>query len=208
MASDLDKPDGLTVIGAGDIERRLWPLPVRKLWGVGPKTEQRLARLGIGTIGELARASGDTLVQHFGPAHGRYLAQAARGSDDSPLVTHWEPRSLSRETTFQRDVGDWARVRTTLQALTRALVAHLRDEGYLARTVTVKLRFADFDTHTHAVTLAAATDDPEPIGQAALRCLARFALVKKVRLVGVRVGGLTRSGAGTATDAREHQSYY
>jgi DNA polymerase-4 len=72
----------------------------------------------------------------------------------------------------------------------------------------VKLRFADFDTHTHAATLAAATDDPEPIGQAALRCLARFALVKKVRLVGVRVGGLTRSGAGTATDAREHPSYY
>ena len=203
MASDLEKPDGLTVIGAGDIEQRLWPLAVRKLWGVGPKTEQRLAGLGITTIGKLARAAAQSLVEHFGPAHGRYLSRAARGIDDSPLVTHWEPKSLSHETTFQRDTADWARIRSTLQALTRELVAQLRDQGYVARGVTVKLRFADFDTHTHAVTLAAATDDAEPIEHAALQCLKRFALIKKVRLVGVRLGGLTRTEATTAAHASE-----
>jgi len=201
MASDLDKPDGLTIIGAGDIEQRLWPLAVRKLWGVGPKTEQRLAKLGINTIGALARAVVQTLVEHFGKAHGQYLSQAARGIDDSPLVTHWEPKSLSRETTFQRDTNDWARIRNTLLILTRELVAQLRDQGYVARGVTVKLRFADFDTHTHAVTLAAATDDPEPIEHAALQCLKRFALIKKVRLVGVRLGGLTHTHADAASQA-------
>jgi DNA polymerase-4 len=201
MASDLDKPDGLTIIDAGDIEQRLWPLAVRKLWGVGPKTEQRLAGLGIHTIGELARAVVQTLVEHFGKAHGQYLHQAAHGLDDSPLVTHWEPKSLTRETTFQRDTNDWARIRTTLLMLTRELLAQLRDQGYVARGVTVKLRFADFDTHTHAVTLAAATDEPEPIEHAALQCLKRFALIKKVRLVGVRLGGLTRTEATMATQA-------
>lgn len=203
MASDLEKPDGLTLLGAGDIEQRLWPLAVRKLWGVGPKTEQRLAGLGITTIGELAQTSAQILVEHFGPAHGQYLHQAARGIDDSPLITHWEPKSLSHEITFQRDTDDWARIRTTLRALTRELVAQLREQGYVARGVTVKLRFADFDTHTHAVTLVAATDEPEPIELAALQCLKRFALIKKVRLVGVRLGGLTRTEAATATHASE-----
>jgi DNA polymerase-4 len=201
MASDLEKPDGLTVLGADDVGPRLWPLSVRKLWGVGPKTEQRLAGLGVTTIGELARAPAPTLIGHFGPAHGRYLHQAARGIDDSPLVTHWEPKSLSRETTFQRDTGDWARVRSVLRTLTRELVSQLRDQRHAARTVTVKLRFADFETHTHAVTLAAATDDLEPIAHAAFQCLKRFALIKKVRLVGVRLGGLTHTHAGAAAHA-------
>jgi DNA polymerase-4 len=198
MASDLEKPDGLTLIGAGDIERRLWPLAVRKLWGVGPKTEQRLARLGIATIGELARAPARTLVVHLGTAHGQFLAQAARGIDDSPLVTHWEPKSLSHETTFQRDTGDRVRIRNTLRTLTRELVAELRDQGYAARAVAVKLRFADFESHTHTVTMAGPTDDPEAIEHAALQCLRRFALVKKVRLVGVRLGGLSHAHAETA----------
>jgi DNA polymerase-4 len=193
MASDLDKPDGLTVIGTGDIESRLWPLPVRKLPGVGPKTEQRLTRLGVTTIGELAQAALPTLVAQFGPAHGGYLHDAARGLDDSPLITHWEPKSLSHETTFQRDTGDWARVSNTLLTLTRELVAQLREQRYEARQVSVKLRYADFETHTHAVTLPTATDAAEQIEAAALRCLKRFALIKKVRLVGVRVGGLSRT---------------
>jgi DNA polymerase-4 len=206
MASDLEKPDGLTILDKDDIEKRIWPLPVRKLWGVGPKTEQQLAGLGITTIGELAHASVQTLVAHFGEVHGQYLCQAARGIDDSPLITHWEPKSLSRETTFQRDTDDWARVRKTLGALTRELVAHLRDEGYAARHVTVKLRFADFDTHTHAVTLASATDEPEPIAHAMFQCLKRFALIKKVRLVGVRLGGLSRRCVDAAPRDSKEQS--
>jgi DNA polymerase-4 len=199
MASDLEKPDGLTVLGESDIAKRIWPLPVRKLWGVGPKTEQRLAALGITTIGALAHAAADGLTAAFGPGHARSLHDAAQGIDASPLITHWEPKSLSRETTFQRDTGDWARVRVTLLAITQELAAQLRERGQLARQVTVKLRFADFDTHTHALTLAAATDAPEPIAHAALQCLERFALLKKVRLVGVRLGGLT--DAATPSDS-------
>ncbi len=207
MASDLEKPDGLTILGIGDIEKRIWPLPVRKLWGVGPKTEQQLAGLGITTIGELARASDQALVAHFGDVHGQHLYQAARGIDDSPLITHWEPKSLSRETTFQRDTDGWARIRKTLGALTGEVVAHLRDQGYAARHVTVKLRFADFDTHTHAVTLAFATDEPEPIAHAVFQCLKRFALIKKVRLVGVRLGGLSRPhGAPARRDSKERSN--
>jgi len=192
MASDMDKPDGLTCITERDIATRIWPLAVRKLWGVGPKTEARLAGLGVTTIGGLVQLPESQLVAHFGQAHGHYLYRAARGIDDTPLSTHWEPRSLSRETTFQRDVGHWPALRATLKLLTQELATRLEEEGCLARNVTVKLRFADFDTHTHAVTLPAPTQDLEPIQEAAMGCLNRFALVKKVRLIGVRMGGLMR----------------
>src|SRR5208337_3945621 len=98
IASDLQKPDGLTIIEYGDIENRIWPLQVRKLWGVGPRTEAYLKELSIHTIGELAAVSLEKLLEHFGTSYGHYLYEASRGIDDSPLVTHWEPKSISRET--------------------------------------------------------------------------------------------------------------
>lgn len=198
IASDLEKPGGITVLTHADVATRVWPLPVRKLWGVGPKTEARLARLGVRTIGALAQLPAERLRAEFGPAHGQYLHDAAHGIDDSPLVTHWEPKSLSHELTFQRDVGDWERLRRATADLTRELAARLRAQGYRGRQVAVKLRYADFETHTHAVTLAAASDDPETLQAAALRCLARFPLTRKVRLVGVRVGALVKADAGSA----------
>lgn len=195
IASDLQKPDGLTVLTEADIETRVWPLPVRRLPGVGPKTEAKLAVLGVGTIGELAHTPLATLIEHFGVAHGRYLHEAAHGIDTSPLVTHWEPKSLGRETTFARDVGDWAVLERTLAGLAREVAARLRAEGYRARQIAVKLRYADFATHTHTVTLPVPTHDTELITQAALRSLRRFALVKKVRLLGVRAAGLSKEAA-------------
>ncbi len=109
IASDLDKPDGLTIITEEDIEKRIWPLPVRKLWGVGPKTQTYLKeKMGIKTIGELATLPLERLLGELGQSYGNYLYEASRGIDESLLVTHWEPKSISKETTFQRDIDKLA----------------------------------------------------------------------------------------------------
>jgi DNA polymerase-4 len=192
IASDLDKPDGLTIIAQADVERRIWPLPVRKLPGVGPKTEEKLKQLDVHTIGALAEQPSERLVEVFGPAHGGWLYQAARGSDERPLVTHWEPRSMGHETTFQRDVSDWQVLARILARLVRSVTTEMRTEGYVGRTVTVKVRYADFETHTHEKTLEALTDDANVIDGAAFECLARFGMEKAVRLIGVRVGDLRK----------------
>ncbi len=193
IASDLQKPDGLTIITETDIPNRIWPLPARKLPGVGPKTEARLGEMGIETIGDLAAAPLQTLVDGFGPSHGQYLYEASRGIDESPLVTHWEPKSTSRELTFQQDVSRRQVLVQTLITLTRQVVQHLRQEGYRGRTVTVKVRFSDFETHTRETTLEEPTDSFQAISQAALACLDRVEIRKRVRLIGVRVGELHKA---------------
>jgi DNA polymerase-4 len=190
MASDMQKPNGLTMIAEEDIESRIWPLPVRKLWGVGPKTETYLKEMGIKTIGELASLSLDRLIEEFGQSYGNYLYEASRGMDESPLITHWEPKSISRETTFQKDVSDWQVIAKTLAELTKDVVTSMKEEGYQSRTITVKVRFSDFRTYTRAKTLDESTDSLEEIRKAAFGCLKKFELKKKVRLIGVRVGNL------------------
>lgn len=190
IASDMEKPDGFTVLGEADLETRVWPLPASKLPGVGPKTEARLARLGIRTIGELAAQPLERLVAELGQAHGRSLHDAAQGIDERALATSWEPKSSSHEVTFQRDVADWQPLADTLARLVKRLAGELHAGHYIGTTVTLKLRYADFETHTHEKLLEEPTNDPQVIGRAALECLARFPLRKKVRLIGVRVGGL------------------
>ena len=191
IASDMQKPDGLTIIDEKDIEERIWPLPVRKLWGVGPKTEGYLKQLNIHTIGELAAASSDYLTEQFGNSYGQYLYEASHGIDESPLVTHWEPKSASRETTFQSDTDNWQTIARTLADLVREVVDDLRGKGYKSRNVTVKIRFSDFQTQTRAKTLPEPADDLETLRRAAFVCLGKFELKKKVRLVGVRAGRLS-----------------
>jgi DNA polymerase-4 len=196
IASDMEKPDGLTMITEEDVASRIWPLPVRKLWGVGPKTEAYLKGIGIGTIGELAAMPPERLVEHLGKSYGTYLFEASRGRDESPLVTHWEPKSSSRETTFQKDTDNWQVLAKTLAELIREVVDDLRKRGYSCRTVTVKMRFSDFKTYTRAKTLFEPVDLLEPIRRAAFDCLNRFELKKRVRLIGVRLSGLEkREGA-------------
>lgn len=185
IASDLHKPDGLTVIAAGDVKTRIWPLPVRKIPGVGPVTERHLHRLGIETIGQLAARPLEEFAAEFGPAHGAFLHQAA----------HWEPKSHSREITFQRDTGDWQTLAHTLAELAREVADGLREAGVKSRRVGIKLRFADFETHTREKTLGAATDSAEAIHKTAFACLQCIALNKKVRRLGVRVGELERDSA-------------
>lgn len=187
IASDMQKPDGLTIIAEKDIEGRIWPLPVRKLWGVGPKTEASLKTIGINTIGELALMPVDGLVETYGPSYGHYLHEASRGIDESPLVTHWEPKSVSRETTFQTDTNNWQTIAKTIAALAEEVVDDIKQKGYKGRTVTLKVRFSDFKTYTRAKTLNEPTDSIEDIRKTAFACLKRIELKMKVRLIGVRI---------------------
>lgn len=194
MASDMQKPDGLTIIVEDDIPRRIWPLSVRKLWGVGPKTEAYLKEMGIQTVGDLASLSLDKLIEEFGQSYGSYLYEASRGIDESSLVTHWEPKSISRETTFQRDVDNWQVIAKTLVELIKEVVINMKEEGRQGRTVTLKIRFKDFKTYTKAKTLNRHTDSEEEIRKAAFDCLGRLELKRKVRLIGVRVSHLKKVG--------------
>ncbi|MGB7572696.1 MAG: DNA polymerase IV [Thermodesulfobacteriota bacterium] len=194
MASDMQKPDGLTVIMEDDIQSRIWPLSVRKLWGVGPKTEAYLKEMGVQTVGDLVSLSLDRLIEEFGQSYGSYLYEASRGIDESPLVSRWEPKSISRETTFQRDVDNWQVIAKTLAELTKEVVINMKEEGYQGRTVSLKIRFNDFKTYTRAKTVSRHTDSEEEIRKAAFDCLGRIELKKKVRLIGVRVSHLEKVG--------------
>jgi DNA polymerase-4 len=194
IASDLEKPDGLTIITEKDIETRIWPLPARKLWGVGPKTEAYLKEMGVKTIGELAALPLERLVEEFGQSYGNYLYEASRGIDESEIVTHWEPKSISRETTFQTDIDQWQLIAKNLVELIRSVVASMKEEGYQGRTVTVKVRFNNFKTYTRAKSLDEFTDSEPEIRRAAFDCLSRFELKKKVRLIGFRVSNLKKAG--------------
>jgi len=193
IASELDKPDGLTVVTDRDVATRLAPLSVRRLNGVGPKSAAKLARLGIATIGELAQADRAWLVQQFGASYGRWLADAARGIDERPVVTYSEPKSISRETTFERDlhaVRDKAQLTRIFTRLCEQVAADLARKRYVGRTVGIKLRFEDFSTVTRDQTLAAPVGEAAAIRRAAGECLKRVDLARRIRLLGVRIGAL------------------
>lgn len=194
IASELDKPNGLTIVTGADVEARLWPMPVRRLHGVGPKGAAKLARLGIATIGELALADPAWLAQNFGKANAVWMHDASHGRDDRAVVTFSEPKSMSRETTFDHDlhaVRDRARLSQIFTALCHELGDDLRRKRYVSRTIGIKLRFEDFKTVTRDNTLAQPTDDSDQIRRAAGECLKRVTLTKRIRLLGVRAGGLT-----------------
>ena len=195
IASELDKPDGLTVITADEVQSRIWPLPVRRINGIGPKAGDKLLALGIRTIGQLAQRPLPELLQHFGKSYGRWLHHAAHGQDDSPVYTHSEPVSMSRETTFDRDlhaVHDRAALTKVLDELVAELATDLQRKGYAGKTIGIKLRFDDFKTVTRDLTLAQAVADAAAIRQAAGRCLTRVDLSRRLRLLGVRAGTLVR----------------
>lgn len=192
IASDLQKPDGLTILSQEDIPVRIWPLPARKLPGVGPKTNEHLDRMGIRSIGDIASAHRQALVSEFGASHGNYLYEASRGIDERPLVTNWVPKSSSREITFDQDTANRQILTTTLLALTDEAIEEIRKGGFKSRTVTVKIRFSDFETHTRGKTLTEATDDARIIRGTAISCFERFQFKKRVRLIGIRLSGLRR----------------
>ena len=193
ISSDMQKPDGLTILTEDDVQSRIWPMPIRKLYGIGPKTEAHLKSMTIETIGQLAAQSLEFLVGHFGPSYGHYLYEAARGIDESPVITHWEPKSFSRERTYQKDVSDWQTIARTVADLTREVVEDLADHDYATRTVTLKIRYGDFKTVTRACSLPAPIRKEDEIRRLAFSCLKRVELKgRQVRLVGVRAGNLEK----------------
>jgi DNA polymerase-4 len=198
ICSDLDKPDGLTLLTAADVPRIIWPLPVRRINGIGPKAGAKLTELGIRTIGELAAHSREWLVERFGRSYGAWLWDASHGLDDRPVVTHSEPVSMSRETTFERDlhaVRDRSQLSGIFSALCEELAHDLQRKGYAGRTIGIKLRFDDFKTVTRDLTLPQPVHDFAAIRRAAGLCLKRVDLTRRLRLLGVRAGSLVKSAS-------------
>jgi len=198
IASELDKPDGLTILTHEDLPTRIWPLPVRRINGIGPKAGAKLVALGVQRIGELAERPREWLIDQFGRSYGAWLYDAARGRDDRPVVTHSEPVSMSRETTFERDLHaqrDRAELSRIFTQLCEQVAADLQRKGYVGRTVGIKLRFEDFRTVTRDLTLPEATADAATIRRAAGQCLKRVDLRARLRLLGVRAGTLHKAGS-------------
>jgi DNA polymerase IV len=195
IASELDKPDGMTLLTEADLPTRVWPLAVRKINGIGPKAATKLHRLDVLTVGDLAGRDRPWLTEHFGRAYGAWLFDAAHGIDDRPVVTHSEPVSMSRETTFERDlhaVRDRAELTRVFTELAEQVATDLQRKGYAGRTIGIKLRFEDFKTVTRDLTLPAPVADATAIRHAAGLCLKRVDLKRRLRLLGVRVGALVK----------------
>ena len=205
IASDLDKPDGLALLTLADLPDRIWPLPARRINGIGPKAGAKLAALGIDTIGQLAAQDRAWLIQQFGRSYGAWLHDASHGVDERPVVTHSEPVSMSRETTFERDLHarrDKAELGAVFTELAHQVAADLQRKGYVGRTIGIKLRFDDFKTVTRDLSIELPTSDPATVRLAAGLCLKRVDLTRRIRLLGVRVGALQRAAGWVAAPAR------
>ena len=201
MASEFNKPQGISIVHTEDLQALIWPLACRKINGIGPKSEAKLQALGIETIADLAARPRAWLLQHFGKAYGAWLHEAAWGRDDRPLVTESEPVSMSRETTFERDLHareDRAELAQVFTALCKQVAADLQRKGYSGRTIGIKLRYADFKTATRDMTLELPIADAAAIRRAAGQCLKRVPLTQRLRLLGVRVGALVKAGEEVA----------
>ena len=201
ICSDLEKPDGLTILQSNQIQARIWPLAAKKINGIGPKANEKLAALNIHTIAELAAAPIEMLVSQFGRSTGAWLHQVSHGEDDRPVVTSSDPKSISRETTFERDLHvkhDRAMLTEVLTKLCLRLSEDLRRKGYASRTIGIKLKFADFQVITRDLTLHADIYDGMDIRKAAGECLKRVPLLQRIRLLGVRASNLSPLSAEPA----------
>jgi DNA polymerase IV len=202
LASDIAKPDGLLVVEPGGELAFLHPLPVERLWGVGPATRARLDRFGVRTIGDLAAVPQATLVGTLGEAQGRHLHLLASGVDDRPVVPDRDVKSIGAEETYDADLVTLADVERELLRLGERVGTRLRAAGWAARTVTVKIRFPDFTTPTRSRTFTDPTDATAELVRTAVE-LARGVVAARpdgtlpigVRLLGISGGGLTRGVA-------------
>jgi DNA polymerase-4 len=193
ICSDLEKPDGLTIVSYDDVPARIWPLAAKKINGIGPKAAAKLAALGIETVGQIAQADPKLLQEYFGLNYAEWLRRVSHGHDERAVVTSHEPKGISRETTFERDLHakhDREALSEIFTRLCTRLADDLERKRYAGRTVGIKLRYADFRTVTRDVTLPAPIADAASIRRAAGECLRRVPLEQRLRLLGVRVSAL------------------
>lgn len=201
MASEFNKPNGISIVRPDDLEAMIWPLPCRKINGVGPKADAKLQGHGIHTIGELAARDLPWLVDTFGRSYGAWLHAAAWGRDDRPVVTESEPVSMSRETTFDRDlhaVRDRAEAGAIFTRLCEQVAGDLQRKGYVGKTIGIKITFDNFEKVTRDQTIELHTADAATIRRVAGQCLKRVELSRRFRLLGVRVGTLLKADEAAA----------
>jgi DNA polymerase IV len=204
MASEFNKPNGISIVHEADLQTLIWPLPCRKINGIGPKADEKLKSHGIETIGQLAERDKAWLIAHFGKSHGAWLHEAAWGRDDRPVELDSEPVSMSRETTFEHDlhaVRDRAELGAIFTRLCEQVAADLQRKGYVGKTIGIKIRFDNFQGVTRDHSLEEHIQDAKRIRQVAGLCLKRVDLSRRIRLLGVRVGSLVKLEALAAQEA-------
>ena len=192
IASDQQKPDGLTIVKEGEVEQFLAPLPVRRLLWVGHKTEAKLKALGIHTIGDLARHDPTLLNDAFG-AMGLQLHLMARGIDRSEVASRTEVKSISRETTFEKDTADKDEILKALDALSDEVCQEAKTQRVFFKTVTIKVRYENFETHTHSKTMPFMSNRVQDLKKTGITLLQAFLRHdRKIRLIGVRVSSFVK----------------
>ena len=195
LASEAAKPDGLVVVTADGVHAFLDPLPVRALWGVGEKTGETLSRLGVRTVGDLARTPPSVLGRLIGEQHAADLIDLALGMDQRPVVPYEAPKSVSHEETFDRDLDDERELLREALALSQKVAARLREDGYQARTITLKIRLANFTNLTRSRTLTGPTDVAADMYQVVGELFRALpGARRRVRLLGVVATGLVPAG--------------
>ncbi|MFS8535827.1 MAG: DNA polymerase IV [Limnochordales bacterium] len=190
LASDSGKPNGLVAVAAADLDRFLLPLPVEAVWGVGPRTAAHLRRAGMRTIADVRRRPAAELCRLLGEKLGRHVYELCCGRDNRPVEPESEAKSIGRETTFPVDIPEGPELRAHLARLSAEVGVRLRRSQMTARTITVKIRYPDFATHTKSRTLPAPFKDDERIYREASRLLDAFQLKRPLRLLGVYVSHL------------------
>jgi DNA polymerase IV (DinB-like DNA polymerase) len=191
IASDFQKPDGMTIVREDETEKFLAPLPVRKLLWVGRKTEQKLKAMGIKTIGDLARYDPAVLTENFG-VMGTQIYLMAHGVDKSEVEERGEIKSISREITFEEDTSDFEFILNALDRLSEEVCKDASKQNLYFKTVTVKVRYENFETHTHSRTLPLISNRSQDLKKTARELIQDYLrLDRKIRLVGLRVSNFT-----------------
>lgn len=199
VASDCDKPDGLTVVPPSEVSAFLPPLPVSRLWGVGPKNRERLERIGLKTIGDVARSDPLWLSRELG-ALGRHIYMLANNDDRRDVISHGRAKSVGSERTLSEDVRGESEIRPHLVDAADRIARRLRRKQLLARGVRVKLKTTSFQLHSRQTTLSEPTDHAETLLNAALELLPRFDLRYPMRLVGLAAFDLVAPGTPVQGD--------